>query len=96
MFDPNQLNGLLQWIEFGLRNETLTVGKTIDSLTVVCLTEQLALGASYHQMQFDLMPPHIQDALKGKAKGDVVGPFKIVAVYDTWPVGLNDQDKKSA
>lgn len=81
----NRINEMLKNLEGALRDGLVTPARSVDSLTLVCLTESNPYGGMYHQMPFELLNEGTQAALKGKVKGDTVGPFRIVAVFDTWP-----------
>jgi hypothetical protein len=75
------LNKLSELISSG----ALTKAKCVDAETFICVTEKNAQGMTYHQTPFDVLPEQFRQLFLHHKAGDVIGHFKIVAVFDVWP-----------
>jgi len=91
MFSP-QHHALLEKLKKCLEAGDLTPTDRVGFGTFVCITHMTPFGMAYTQCQFEELPFELAAALNGKAKGDKIGPIKIVAVFDTWP----EMDAKQA
>lgn len=88
----NSTKEMLDGLEKLLRHGTLTVARKVEALTMVCFTETHPNGVVYHQWPYEQLPLHIGEAFKNKKRGDKIGNFKIVAVYDAWPMHDGPRD----
>lgn len=90
----NTTDQLLKLVEDGLRLGCLTVGRQVEALTLVCFTEKSERNGQmmYHQWPYELIPFDVREAFKNKKRGDKVGRFKIVGVYDVWHTTDDSQD----
>jgi hypothetical protein len=79
-------HAMLKKLEQSLRDGDLTPTNEVGPGTFVCFTQTTPAGLYYHQGEIDATMPHLAKALYGTRVGEKIGEFKIVAVYDVWPV----------
>lgn len=80
-----RISEMLHTVEKGLRSGLLTPAPKVEAMTLVCFTENAPHGRNYHQYPFEEMPEVFRREFKDKVRGDTLGQFKIVAIYDIWP-----------
>ena len=75
---------LIKELETDLRSGDLTVTDKIGPGTMVCLTIKSGQFVSYAQNVFETIPEFLRNDLTGKKRGDFVGSYKVVGVFDVW------------
>lgn len=79
------VNQMLDKVKEALQVGTLTPGKHIMEGTLVCFAEQAPNGGViYHQMPFEALSPDWQLILRNRTRGERLGPYKVVGVFDYW------------
>ena len=75
----------LSKLEVQIRNGVLVPTKYVREFTMVCYTERSVLGGIvYRQQAFETLHKDFQKVFKNRVKGEQVGWFKIIAIFDIW------------
>lgn len=80
-----QNKAVLEFISNLIKEDRLSVAQKIGEGTIACLSEETASGTVLQAFNFHEIPENFRHDFEDKAKGETIGRFKVVAVYELWP-----------
>lgn len=75
---------LLKALQRLILDGTLTKAKCVDEQTFVCFSNETVVGKQYTQSQFEELPKVWKELLQYRTAGEIIGPVKVLAVFDIW------------